>query len=282
MPLETASDQAKAQQTALLQAIAEQGTRGADLYKQQNDVNAAQRQAAVSTALDRASTQGGPGAPGAPASLQTELAASAAKPADEQAAYLTSGQGAFQQDQAALTGANDTYMNQLGAAIPLVAAHANAAAAAQAREMAMKQQLAQMELEKARIGLDREKLQGTQLSVAAQKDARQQAMQANQQEVITQAQHMGSSGNAFLALVQNNPDLPSALADLHAGSHTMDFGMGRPTMSPLQKDFGQDIDLAAIEQLLSQYYNPPGTSSASPAPAPSGSSGGLGAIIGAF
>lgn len=272
---ETPTDQVKAQQAALLQAIAEQGSRGAAIYQQQQDANAAQRQAAVQTALERAQNLGGPGDPGAPVSLQTQLAAQAAKPADERAAYLTSGQGSFAQDQAALTGANDTYMNQLQAAIPLVTEHANQSAAAQQRELAVRQQLAQMDLERARLGLEGDRLglegQRAALARAQQPDAPSLAEQKYLDDQATAARQnhayqsvSGPTQRAMADAIANSDSLPSAWAYVMEGIKTPAPGVtfdengirndgGQGSDSAFFATYG-DVDIAALQRALEEYY----------------------------
>lgn len=284
--LTTASDDVKNQQAALLQAIAEQGSRGKANYEQTQAQTQANRQVAVQSALANAQAQGGPGTSGAPAALQTQLGAQAAVPGNERAADISAAQANFGQDQAALTNANDSYMNQLGAAVPLVAAHAQAAAQQRAADRALQLQLQQLQVQQAQASLANTQSKTTQESVAAKKYADQQAQQANQQQVIDQAQRSGSTGRAFLQILQSNPDLPSALADLEAGAQPSTvrsrvgdlLGRPMPDLSEFHKLFGADADPDAVAQMLNAYYSHPSADVAAPAAPGTG----VGAAIAGF
>lgn len=282
MAVPTATEDAKAQQAALLQAIAEQGSRGRAFYEQQQQQAQTQRQAAVQSALARAQGQGGPDAPGAPQALQAQLTAQAAAPGDQRAADVAQAKTYFDQDQAALAGANDAYMGQVQAAVPIVAKRAEAEAQAQIRQQALQKQLADLELQRSQISLQQSQLglegqreanaaarnraaQPDTLSVAEQKYLDDQAMQQRQDNAVRMSQTAGSTGNAFRALVSHNPDFASAMADLQAGIKTPAEGVtydengvrsdpGTGSDSQFFADFGNDIDLGALQQLLAAYY----------------------------
>lgn len=278
----TATEDAQAQSKALLAAIAEQGTRGAQYYEQAAQQAQAQKQSAVQAALDRA--QGGPGASATPAALTTQLAGQAAQTGDQRAADVAQAAAYQQQDQQALSSANDTYMNQVQAAIPIVGAKINAQAAQQARDNALQRQLADLQLQQSQLGLESTKVslegqreqnaanraaaaaaaaraaQPQQMSVAEQRYMDDQALQEHQSAVQRMAASSGQVGSAFNFIVgdPDNGSLEAALADLDNSLQPAAFSPWGPIPSPFEQRF-PDADPNAVRALIIAYYSPPGS-----------------------
>lgn len=106
------------QKRALLAAVAQQGSAGADAYKQYADSVAAQRAAAVAAAQQRSSViNAGPAA-------TSDLAGTATATADPYAKDAATGATAYANENGRLAQANSNYMEQLKAAIPLSANYA--------------------------------------------------------------------------------------------------------------------------------------------------------------
>jgi hypothetical protein len=103
------------QKRALLAAVAQQGSAGADTYKQYADSVQAQRQSAVQAAQQRSSVINA-----GPAALQA-LQGSAVATSDPYAKDAATGATAYANENARLGTANSNYMDQVKAAIPMMA-----------------------------------------------------------------------------------------------------------------------------------------------------------------
>lgn len=112
------------QKRALLAAVAQQGSAGAQAYQQYADSVASQRAAAVAAAQQRSSLiNAGPAA-------TTDLAGTATATSDPYAKDAATGATAYANESGRLAQANSNYMEQLKAAIPLSANYAEGRIAA--------------------------------------------------------------------------------------------------------------------------------------------------------
>lgn len=142
------------QQRALLGAIAESGTAGAQAYKQAQDQNQQLQQAALGAAA-------GTGA-AAPV-VQGKLAGSLALNANA----LSGAKASFEADIARQQASNSAYMDQVGAAVPIVESRTRMGVEQLLAEAQARRERDAMEMEQARMSL-----QGQRENLAGQREAR--------------------------------------------------------------------------------------------------------------
>jgi hypothetical protein len=267
-----ADERQKAQQVALMKAIAEAGQAGQAAFQQQQQALQAQRADAIARALQAAS------AINAPQGLNAQLAQTVARPSDIQAADLSAAQRLFQQAQEARTAANQNYMTQLRAAIPLVQARTQATverlkqeAAQREQDRAMERELRQMqaELERAKIEVERQRLaQGKPLSVAERKYLDQQQKKAAQAYVLKKMRENASPDtvalfNDVVSTAKNPQDAYASLnryyRQVGPDVYEIDPKTGEATGVVFKK-----VSLAKTQDWLRRYYE----TSAPPKPKP--------------
>lgn len=181
---EGADEYAKQQQMALMRAIAQSGSQGKAMFREQAGQIDQSRQQAIDSALSRSQIAA------APASLQAKLAGQAAMPGNQRAADNDAAMRTSSESFGILSGGADQYMNRLRAAIPIVQSRTTATVAgikaerdkqeaenalrrqqlelglqsdreerdARLREMAIEEQLGRMGITKAELGLEGDKL----------------------------------------------------------------------------------------------------------------------------
>ncbi len=142
----SASDRSAQQQRALLAAIAESGTAGANAYKEAQTQNQQLQQGALAQAS---------GSPDVSASLALN------------AASLASGKASFEADIARQGAANSSYMGQLDAAVPIVQ---------ERTRLGVEEIMAKAQAEREQRAMDKEmamlSMQGQREQLAGQREAR--------------------------------------------------------------------------------------------------------------
>lgn len=139
-----ANENIQSQRAAMLAAMANGGTDGVRAIQSAQDQIAAQRAAAVNSALGEATARG------APTALTDQMRTTITSPYDNQIASLTASQGSRAATQAALQAANSAYFDQASAAIPALRTYAAAKAAEnaqKAQQNAIDMQLKQLDLQ---------------------------------------------------------------------------------------------------------------------------------------
>lgn len=138
-----------ANKKALLAAIAQQGTIGAQAYDAQAQRQAQSHQQAVGDIYAR--TQGTSGAVGAPSGVGAHLAGQQAALNSVYAQDAALSRGSYDAAFAATSGANSAYMNQARAAVPALRAQAEGRANIIRQELAAEAERRRHELEQMRL-----------------------------------------------------------------------------------------------------------------------------------
>lgn len=166
-----------AQRKALLAAVAQQGKAGRLAYDEQVKAAEAARQEAVKAASSRA------GAVSAPDALVKQLQQGSSELADRYTRDAAAATTAYDQEQARMTGANATYMDQVRAAIPLsrqvATARKQEAEAARQAALADEQRRRQWEMEDRQSRLaDAQRERGWSLEDRAYEESQRKAKDA--------------------------------------------------------------------------------------------------------
>lgn len=212
---------------AVVQSIAANGSAGpAMLAAQQSDL-ASQQANAVNAASQRA------GMINAPADFLKQQAAMVAQPYNTASAQDTARVGALNSYLGSLGQANNNYMSELKAAMPVVQANIDKASSG-----ANLSQLIQLYNLKQNMDKSNE---------ANQQIAQQKQDQQVQQEALNNMlkNQNDPASRAAMTLVGSYKDLPSAIADLNSPDG----------QAALQKNFGLKDD-TQVRQMLTQYFDP--------------------------
>lgn len=219
------------QQMALAQAIASQGSAGAQQQQAAANTGAAGKHAALGGAANRA------GLINAPEAFLKQAISQVSQPYDNAARSASNTSAAINSYTNTLKGANDNYMSQLQGAIPLVQAEVDKGASSQ--NLGQMLQLYNLQRQQA---LDSTKLNAEKEAVDIESN-RKTVMN----KILTNPDK--NLGNAAINIISSNTSesLPEALAYLNSEQGKKDL-----------KKMGVSDD-AVLRQTLTEYYSDPQT-----------------------